>query len=126
MKRPASLVEVTQEAKSTQALGYAIAEFLDEFYRRKDPSMLAEEPPSLREHLHDDGLADAYLAAVAVHLSQFLNKPSPAWTRAEQRFLHSPWFANAGSSLRASLLLESPPAFRERNLFVSGNALERA
>ena len=36
------------------------------------------------------------------------------------------WFASPGAALRATLLLESPAAFRERNFFVSENALERA
>ena len=49
-----------------------------------------------------------------------------AWTSAEQRALHRPWFASPLAALRAVLLLESPPAFRARNLFVSDNALSRA
>jgi hypothetical protein len=44
--------------------------------------------------------------------------------RAEK--LRTPWFAWPGPSLRATLLAESPAPFRERNLFVSANALTRA
>jgi hypothetical protein len=40
--------------------------------------------------------------------------------------LHKPWFATPLGALRAVLLLESPPAFRARNLFVSESALSRA
>ncbi len=36
------------------------------------------------------------------------------------------WFATPLTAVRAVLLLESPPAFRSRNLFVSENALSRA
>jgi len=54
------------------------------------------------------------------------NLPHPSWTTGETRQLRSPWFATPLAALRALLLLESPPAFRSRNLFVSGNALSRA
>lgn len=126
MKRPGSLVEVAAEAKSLKDFGYALVEFLDQFYSEKRAEMVSQEPPLLREQLHDDGLADAYLAAVAVHLSRSIAAMPPAGTRGGERFLRRPWFASPGYALRATLLLESPAAFRERNLFVSENALSRA
>lgn len=126
MRRPSTLVEVAAEATDRKTLGYAIVEFLDEFDLKKNARMLAPEPPLLRDKLDDGGLADAYLAAVAVHLSYQVAEPPPSWTRGKERFLRRPWFASPGASLRATLLLESPAAFRERNLFVSANALERA
>lgn len=119
-------MEVAKLAHSRRDFGYAVVEFLDQFRIDRDPAMLAVEPPLLRERLGDDGLGDAYLAAVAVHLSCSLRVAAPAWTASPERFLHHPWFASPGAALRATLLLESPAAFRERNLFVSENALERA
>jgi hypothetical protein len=69
---------------------------------------------------------DAYLAATAEELARRYSLPSPSWTGGEERLLHSPWFASSLAALRAVLLLESPPSFRARNLFVSNNALSRA
>ena len=70
--------------------------------------------------------ADAYLAATAVSLARELGCVPPAWTRSERRSLPYPWFASEGVAIRATLLAESPAPFRERNLFVSANALSRA
>jgi len=36
------------------------------------------------------------------------------------------WFAMKCHGGRMCMLIESPPAFRERNIFVSANALSRA
>jgi hypothetical protein len=69
---------------------------------------------------------DAYLAAVAEHLAYTHRFPIPSWVGSENRKLHHPWFASQLAGLRAVLILESPPAFRARNLFVSENALSRA
>lgn len=71
-------------------------------------------------------MQDAYLAATAEELARRFSLPSPEWTAGEDRKLHRPYFATSLASLRAVLLLESPPAFRARNLFVSENALSRA
>lgn len=87
--------------------------------------MLAEEPPRLAGSLEEGEIADAYLAAVAVALSRSAGVAPPAWTRGTGRTLKAPWFAHPGGMLRATLILESPAAFRERNLFVSENALSR-
>lgn len=71
-------------------------------------------------------MSDAYLAAVAVALSRSAGVVPPVWTQGTGRALRSPWFAHPGGALRATLILESPASFRERNLFVSENALSRA
>jgi hypothetical protein len=43
----------------------------------------------------------------------------------DDRRLAYPHFASSLEALHAVLLLESPPAFRARDLFVSANALSR-
>jgi hypothetical protein len=68
---------------------------------------------------------DAYLAATAEELARQFNLRLPAWTLAEERKLHRPWFASPLAALRAVLIVESPAGFRSRNLFVSDNALSR-
>lgn len=104
----------------------ALNEFLDEFYREQEKlvkyKMLADPPPEV------DPVKDAYLAAVAEHLSYHLSLgPAPEWVHEPSRFLDKPWFADSGiEGLRPLLIKESPLAFRRRWLFVSGNALSRA
>ena len=71
-------------------------------------------------------VSDAYLAATAEELARRIARPPPSWIDAESRRLRRPWFASPLAALRAVLLLESPPGFRARNLFVSENALTRA
>jgi hypothetical protein len=126
VKRPGSLLEVAALADSTRAFAYAVAEFLDQFRIERRPEMLAEEPARLAGHYQGGDVADAYLAAVAVSLAREIGVPPPTWATHESRKLRRPWFAHAGAALRATLLAESPAPFRERNLFVSANALSRA
>ena len=126
MKRLGSLIEVASLAQTANDFGTAVVEFLDQFNIEGNPAMLSDEPPLLRTQLGDNGPADAYLAAVALHLSRVIGEIPPAWIVRSERYLHQPWFASPGASLRATLLLESPTAFRDRNLFVSANAFDRA
>ena len=58
MRRPGSLTEVASFAQSAKELGYAVAEFLDQFYREKNAAMVADEPPLLQSQLQDEGVAD--------------------------------------------------------------------
>ena len=125
--RPRTLAEVARLALEGDSFDRCLANFLDEFYGAPTAGSLAEVPQLLAPALGELGrIPDAYLAAVAEELARQFNLPLPAWTLAEERKLHRPWFASPLGALRAVLLHESPPGFRSRNLFVSENALSRA
>jgi hypothetical protein len=120
--RPASLNEVATRAKSGLLFDPALREFLDEFYlsnHARRVAGLADEPICLSP------IHDAYLAAVAEHLSLAYGLEAPLWTRSLHRVLDKPFFAGGMEGLKPLLLVESPLAFRKRNIFVSPDALDR-
>jgi hypothetical protein len=125
--RPKTLAEVAALAAQGDSFDRCLSNFLDEFYAAPNASAFADTPALLALRLGDAGrVQDAYLAATAEELARRFSLPLPEWTLGETRQLHRPWFATSLAALRAVLLLESPPAFRSRNLFVSENALSRA
>lgn len=126
LPRPKSLAEVARRAVDARAFEFELADFLHEFALRGDEAMLTEPPAMLRDQGETGAVQDAYLAAVAAHLAARIGCPAPGWTRQPERILAEPWFASPGRHMRALLLVESPAAFRERNLFVSSNALSIA
>ena len=127
-RRPSTLREVVAWADSTEDIGCNLAEFLDEVnprsgLRRSRASLAAcirSEPRKTGNPVHD-----AYLAAVATHLSHCWRVQAPRWTRGKNRRLAHPWFALPYPWARAELLRSSPAAFRERNLFTTEDALHR-
>jgi hypothetical protein len=125
-ERIASLAEVARIALQAGSLTFALRDFLDGFYADVDLQKLSEEPQHISAALDDRGFADAYLAAVCDHLCRRYALPKPDWIFAPGRILQRPHFAAKTHGLRMVLLQESPPAFRERNIFVSANALSRA
>jgi hypothetical protein len=125
--RPDSLAEVAELAARGDSFDRCLANFLDEFYAAPSADALACEPVLLAPRFSDLGrVQDAYPAATAEELARQFNLQHPTWIDTEARKLHRPWFASSMAALRAVLLLESPAAFRARNLFVSENALARA
>ncbi len=121
--RPKTLAEVAALAAQGDSFDRCLANFLDGFYAGPN----AAAPVLLAPQFGELGrVQDAYLAATAEELARRFSLPQPNWTVGEDRQLHRPWFATPLDALRAVLLLESPPAFRARNLFVSENALSRA
>jgi len=126
MTRPDSITEVAHRASDVTVFWYQVMDFIDEFRKLRDPRMLSDEPALLAAHFEAGQIADAYLAAVAVTLAREIGVAPAGWAQSASRQLLRPWFAHPGPALRATLLAESPAAFRERNLFVSANALSRA
>jgi len=122
--RPASLWEVVTWARASGGVDAYLREFLDSFYVERDrgarEAMLSQEPP-----LSGDGRLDAYLAAVAEHLAMRDRLAVPAWTGEAARFLKRPFFPARLESLKATLLKESPTAFRRRMIFVGADPLYR-
>lgn len=125
-RRPHSLREVAEWTLAGKCpLEPALREFLDTFYTAESTldraAMLQEEPPLLPKDT-----ANAYLGAVAEHLCRrYRLLPIPAWTAKPERFLHEPWFPIGLESLKATLLVESPVAFRRRMIFVEADPLYR-
>ena len=125
--RPKTLAEVAQLAAGGDSFDRCLANFLDEFYAAPTAAALSPTPGLLAPSLGEPGgVQDAYLAATAEHLAGTNGFSVPVWAAADERKLHRPWFASPLAALRAALLLESPSAFRSRNLFISENALTRA
>lgn len=126
--RPGTLAEAIRCASvDPSGFGFALAEFLDEFYRDEDGGAracrLTEEPP----FLHDARL-DAYVGGVAEHLHRRWHLPGdpPRWTEKPERFLRRPWFPGIANAMKPFLLAESPLAFRRRFIFVEAEPLRRA
>ena len=109
-------------ATGLQPFDLAVREFLD--------SWQALDMPAKRDAIRDEpcriaAVEDAYLAALAEHLAQMDCLPVPDWVERPDRFLTAPFFAGGLQSLKATLLVESPLAFRRRLIFISANALSR-
>lgn len=103
----------------------ALAEFLDDFYLDTDvasrASRLTERPDSC-----DDMVREAYLAAIAEHLSaRWMLGDAPDWVHEQHRFLSRPFFLGAERD-KPFLLAESPAAFRRRFIFTEAEPLRRA
>jgi hypothetical protein len=121
--RPATLEEVAARTLAGEPFDPLLREFLDTFYGGDSDTKVRaiSGTPARIKPLHD-----AYLAAVAEHLALRFRLPVPQWVEEPHRFLVRPFFAGRFENLKAILLVESPLAFRRRQIFVSANALSRA
>jgi hypothetical protein len=96
--------------------------FIDAF-ARASPEQRAR---MIREPIAPLGRIEGLLAAVVSALCRRAGLAAPAWvgqTRSPEPFFAFPARSYA---LRVRLMLESPPPFRSRNVFVPESYLERA
>ena len=121
--RPVTLAEIAGRAESLEDFGRHFRDWLHEIRRHSSRPQLAaavqEEPPRLVARFAQGGVADAWLAAYAEHLTGRIGRPMPAWADKRGRVAPEPWFATdtASPRLRLLALRDSPVAFKKRNLF---------
>lgn len=130
-KRPKTLTEVVRRINNGGKLSYALAEFIDEVLKMKDPEGLLamiEKDPGLIDPEADyfESFQNAYIGGIAEHIARINDIEIPYWVNDKSRMLKKAWFANAGlKSLNAMLIAESPLAFRRRFIFAEKNPLNR-
>lgn len=129
---PQSLGELARDLKSlkpgkaelpNQAMAL-IVQFVDDFRSRrrdKQRDLISKKPGPT-----GSAVVDAYLAALAEHLSNEAGLPAPAWVDDPARFLKQWWIESDVPSARPTAIAQSPAAFRRRGIFISERALERA
>ncbi len=120
-----SISAIAAQTRTAEHFSLGFRDFLDGFYENPQANNLEEEPRLLAEILQDEGYADAYLAALAEHLAGQYRFSVPAWCRNLERSLKEPSFAFKTPEGRMFLLVESPTAFRVRNIFISAEGLTR-
>jgi len=119
--RPQSLKEVADRADELRTFGWEFQDWLHTVRAiRSRPALLAaiqEEPPLLANRFPEGNVADAWLAAYAEQVSQHLDYQVPDWANRPNRVADKPWFSTDGKQSRLLALRDSPPAFKNRNLF---------
>lgn len=124
MSRPMSIAEIANRTDHRSgSFDHAVREFLDS-WQSMSPELRTDALKS--EPKRSMALQDAYLAALAEHLALASRLDVPRWTESPDRFLKDPFFSGGLESLKATLLVESPLAFRRRLIFISADGLSRA
>lgn len=131
-QRPKSFASLAQLVNAgLYAFGEALAELVDELKKMDGAELsaamtIAPEKIEMANADYDES-QDAYLAAAAEHIARSAGIGIPAWTENSDRFLRKAWFDNHGlTSLNATMLAESPLAFRRRFIFTEAKPLRRA
>jgi hypothetical protein len=119
-----TLAGVAARARGGDDFAYAVREFLDEFSLRSDDgsriAAIEERPEGTGDDRHD-----AYLGALAEHLSLAHGLRRPSWSVEPDRFLGRFWFVSDVPGFRAIAIAQAPAAFRRRGIFVPERSLQR-
>jgi hypothetical protein len=106
---------------------FALVQMLDDYesvlrHRGRDAAarMYTRAPRST-----GNAQVDAAFTALAEHLSRRDGWRAPAWTRDPAREAMPWWFVTELRGLHPTALVESPPSFRKRGVFITRGGLER-
>ena len=119
--RPKTAREVSLEIESLEDFGYNMKDWIHELKRVTSKEdfvvVVAEAPRRVKEVFPGGEIADAYLAAYVDHLCQKSGVSSPEWTQKEDLVLEEPWFAENFEVTRMHLLIYTPSAFKNKNVY---------
>jgi hypothetical protein len=119
-----TLAGVARRSVSGEDFHFAIREFLGEFPLRADDearsSAISERPADT-----GDGRHDAFLGALAEHISAVYGIPRPAWSVEPGRFLDTWWFVSEVPGFRAISISQFPAAFVKHGVFIPERSLHR-
>ncbi len=119
--RPKTLREIAARTNNLIRFGHEFADWLHTVRTlRTRPQLaaaIADKPALLRERFPEGAVSDAWLAAYAEYLAAKIRVKVPAWAKSPRRIAPEPWFSTANRPSRLRALRDSPPAFKNRNLF---------
>jgi hypothetical protein len=118
----AQFAENVAACSNADSLSYGLAE-LNSFLSNLSASELQDAVATLPA-VKLTPYAANYIAAMVEYACQRLGVRLPAWLRAVEP-LNEPVFATALQSLRLHLLTQSPPPFRQRNIFIDSSLGDR-
>lgn len=106
---------------------FALIQLLDDYTSvlRHDGSEAASEMWALEPPPTGSSEVDAAFAAMAEHLARRDGWPVPSWARSPAREATRWWFVTEFRGLHPRALVESPPSFRRRGVFITADALDR-
>jgi hypothetical protein len=119
--RPKTLREIAERSEDLSHFGHEFADWLHTLRagvsRPEAAAAIADEPGLRRDGVAEGVVADAWLAAYAELLANTIGNPVPKWAKASTRVSPEPWFATDSQAARSRALRDSPPPFKNRNLF---------
>lgn len=123
--RPRSILEIARRTNEGEDFSRCTREFVDELSKMSPSEVLAaieyEPQGPWKSELHKP-----FLAAVAEHYGRQAKVAIPKWTNQKDCFLEYAHFGSPLHSLRAHLLIASPPAFSRRLIFVDRDPIPRS
>lgn len=127
--RPQTALETLARIRTGTGPWVAIGDFLDDWRRSSHDERLAMIEEPLDDTSSEEGHRWAAFIAAAIDQMAWESVPRiepPAWVRDVRYVLPRPWFLLPGWRLRMHQLVDTPAAFKRRNIFGGDRILSRA